>query len=84
MLHLSWALTGVDYSDFNTIEEYEQNLVDLGFPDLLAYLTTGDLDGLREQCERFDQHLQRFLTEHDVPLYAFATLDDLEAHLKQM
>jgi len=75
------ATTGVSYFDFNGLSEYEQSLVDLGFPVLLPYLSAGDFDGLYRQCLAFDMRLQEFLTEREVPLNSFATLDDLKENL---
>jgi hypothetical protein len=82
MIHMAQATSGVEYSGFNTVEDYEQDLTALGFPDLLAYLVAGDLDGLRQQCPAFDERLRQYLTERGVALCAFETLDDLETHLK--
>jgi hypothetical protein len=82
MLHIAQAFTGVVYSDFNTLAEYEQDLVALGFPDLLSYVIAGDLEGLHQQCRAFDQRLQAFLIENGAALNAFATLGDLEAYLE--
>jgi hypothetical protein len=76
--------TGVSYLDFNGLSEYEQNLVDLGFPALLPYLSAGDFDGLYQQCLAFDIRLREFLIEREVPLNSFATLDDLQEHLARM
>ena len=73
--------TGVSYLGFNGLSEYEQNLVDLGFPALLPYLRAGDFEGLYHQCLAFDIRLREFLTERAVPLNNFATLDDLQAYL---
>lgn len=81
MVHTAQALTGVVYSDFNSIADYEQDLGALGFPDLLSSLVRGDFDMLHCQCQAFDIRLQQYLTEHDVPLYSFATLDELREHL---
>ena len=83
MIHMAQAFTGIEYSDFNTLAEYEQNLTALGFPDLLPYVVAGNLDGLHQQCRIFDRRLQEFLTEHDVPLNAFATVDELEKFLEE-
>ncbi len=82
MFHMTLALTGVEYSAFNSLAEYEQDLVALGFPDLLPYVVAGDLDGLHEQCKAFDQHMQKFLTERSVPLNVFGSVDALERYLK--
>jgi hypothetical protein len=73
--------TGVSYMGFNGLSEYEQNLVALGFPALLPYLGTGDLDGLHRQCQAFDMRLREFLTERGVPLNSFARLDDLRQYI---
>lgn len=81
MIHMAWALSGIGYSDFNSIAEYEQNLAALGFPDLLPYIEAGDFTGLYEQCRVFDQRLQEYLTEQGVPLNSFATLDELASYL---
>ena len=81
MIHTAWALTGIGYSDFNSIAEYEQDLAAMGFPDLLPYVEAGDFAGLHEQCQLFDQRLQQFLSEHDVALNSFATLNELQEYL---
>jgi len=59
MIHTAQALTGIEYSDFNCLAEYEQDLVALGFPDLLPYVAARDFAGLHEQCQAFDQRLQQ-------------------------
>lgn len=82
MIHAAQAQTGIPYSGFNLLAEYEQDLTALGFPDLLAFVQAGDWDGLHQQCAAFDQRLRAYLTEHGVPLYSFATLDELREHLK--
>lgn len=78
------ATTGVSYLDFNGLSEYEQNLVDLGFPALLPYLKAGDFEGLYQQCLVFDRCLREFLIEREVPLNSFATLADLQEHLPSL
>ena len=82
MIHMAWAATGIGYSDFNSIAEYEQDLAALGFPDLLPYIEAGDFAGLHEQCQLFDQRLQQFLIAHDVALNSFSTVDELQAYLE--
>jgi predicted nucleotidyltransferase len=82
MVHMAWALTGVGYSDFNSIAEYEQDLAALGFPNLLPFFAAGDFAGLYEQCRLFDRRLREFLAERGVSLNSFATLDALQAYLK--
>lgn len=81
MIHMAQAFTGVTYSSFNSLAEYEQNLTALGFPDLLPYVRARDFAGLYRQCQVFDRRLQQFLHEHAVALNTFSTLDDLEAYL---
>lgn len=82
MIHMAQAITGIAYSDFNNLPEYEQDLVALGFPDLLPYVAAQDYDGLHEQCQVFDQRLQTYLTEKEVALNKFDTLDELATYLK--
>lgn len=82
MIHIAQALTGIKYSGFNCISEYEQNLEALGFPNLLPYVVDKDFAGLHHQCQLFDQHLQKFLTEHSVALNVFGTLDELQKNLE--
>jgi len=82
MIHMAQAFTGVEYSSFNSLAEYEQDLVALGFPDLMPYVVAGDFAGLHRQCQVFDQRLQQFLTEHSVALNAFATLDEFQKYLE--
>ncbi len=81
MIHIAWALDGIEYSDFNSIAEYEQDLAALGFPELLPYLEARDYTGLAAQAQRFDQRLQEYLKENGVPLNSFPSLDDLQAYL---
>lgn len=81
MIHMAWALDGVDYSDFNSIADYEQDLAVLGFPELLPYLEARNYAGLAEQCRAFDLRLKEFLTENGVPLNSFASLDELQVYL---
>jgi hypothetical protein len=83
MIHIARAFTGVEYSSFNSLAEYEQDLVALGFPDLLSYVLAEDFAGLQQQCEAFDQHLKTFLCERSVALNSFATLDELEVFLQE-
>ena len=78
---IALVTTGVSYVGFNGLSEYEQNLVDLGFPALLPYLNAGDFDGLYQQCLAFDVRLQEFLIEREVPLNRFDTVDDLQEYL---
>jgi hypothetical protein len=73
--------TGVSYLGFNGLSDYEQDLVELGFPALLPFLSAGDFDGLYRQCLAFDRRLREFLTEREVPLNSFAALEDLQDHL---
>jgi hypothetical protein len=70
--------TGVSYFGFNGLSEYEQNLVGLGFPPLLPYLSAGEFDRLYQQCLVFDMRLREILIERNVPLNCFAALDDLQ------
>jgi hypothetical protein len=78
---IAQVFTGIEYSDFNSLAEYEQDLVALGFPALMPYWITGDFDGLYRQCLVFDKHLQKFFTERSVELNTFATLDELQKYL---
>lgn len=75
------ALTGITYSGFNHLAEYEQDLVALGFPILMSYVEAGDFTGVHRQCLAFDQHLQQLLTEHGVSLNTFATAKQLQEYL---
>ncbi len=81
-IHMAWAIRGVEYSDFNSLADYEQNFVALGFPALLPYFVNQDFDELHRQCLIFDQHLQTFLSQRHVNLYSFADLDELQATLQ--
>ena len=82
MIHLAQARTGIEYSGFNSLAEYEQPLTALGFPELWPYVVAQDYAGLHQQCQAFDQHLQKFLTEHAVALNSFATFDELQKYLE--
>lgn len=76
--------TGVPYTGFNGLSEYEQSLAELGFPALLPYLNAEDFDGLYRQCLAFDMRLREFLMEREVPLNNFATLDELQEYLASL
>lgn len=78
---IAQATTGVAYTGFNSLAEYEQDFVGLGFPALLPALAAGDFTALHRQCVAFDAHLQHFLTQHDVPLNTFTTVDELQRYL---
>jgi hypothetical protein len=82
LIHLSQARTGIEYSSFNTLAEYEQAFSKFGFPDLWSYVRNEDYTGLRQQCQAFDERLRAFLTEHSVTLYDFATTDELQRFLE--
>ena len=79
--------TGVAYSGFNSLAEYEQDLTALGFPDLLPAMTAaiiaGDFQELHRQCLDFDEHLRDFLSERSAPLNTFDRLEDLQSYLQE-
>lgn len=81
MIHMAQAFSGVAYSSFNSLAEYEQDLVALGFPDLLPYVATRDFAGLRQQCLLFDRRLRQFLRENGAVLNTFATLENFQEYL---
>jgi hypothetical protein len=81
-LAIALAVSGIRYSSFNSLAEYEQDLVALGFPALLPLLEAGDFAELHRQCLIFDQHLRQFLVEHGVNLYTYATIEDLQTALE--
>lgn len=74
-------VTGAEISGFHSLMEYERDFAALGFPALLPFVEAHDFAGLHAQCLAFDAHLQQFLAEHGVPLYAFATVADLQHYL---
>lgn len=81
MIHIGWATTGIGYGSFNSLADYEQDLVALGFPALLPFVEQGDFAGLRVACEHFDTRLQAYLVERGVALNQFDSLEALAAHL---
>ncbi len=81
MVHMAEAETGVSYSDFNSLMDYEQDLARWGFPDLVAPVVARDFAALHEAVQAFDRRLRSFLGERDVALQSFDTLDDLQAYL---
>jgi predicted nucleotidyltransferase len=78
---ISRVSSGIEFSGFNTLAEYEQDLTALGFPALLPHLVTGDYDRLQQQCLAFDRQLKKFLSEREAKLNAFATLEELNTYL---
>lgn len=82
MFHLTLARTGVESTSFNTLAEYEQEFGALGFPALWEYVVREDYAGLHQACQRFDERLREFLTEHGVALYSFATTEALQDYLE--
>lgn len=81
-LAVAQGATGVGYSGFNALADYEQAFAGLGFPALLPYVTKADFVGLHEQTLVFDQQLRQFMAEHNVNSYAFATIAELQHHLE--
>ncbi len=80
-IHIAIAETGVAYSDFNSLAEYEQDFVAWGFPALLPLAVAGDFAELHRQCLVFDEHLRCFLTERGVGLNCFASAEELREYL---
>ncbi len=80
-LGITRVLTGVEYSNFNALSDFEQDLVAFGFPPLLPYLASGDFEQLHPQCLAFGEHLEEFLAERSVEMNAYATLDELRSAL---
>ena len=80
-LGIAQVVSRVEYSRFNTLSEYEQDLVALGFPPLLPYLFARDFEQLYRQCLNFGEHMKDFLAGHGVALNSYAHLDDLKAAL---
>lgn len=80
-LGIAQVTTGVEYTRFNSLADYEQDLAALGFPALLPYVESRDFAELHRQCLAFDQRLKQFLAERSVRLNAFATLDELQDFL---
>ena len=81
-LAIARVVTGVEYSGFNGLAEYEQDLVALGFPPLLPHLLSGDFEQLYQQCVLFGKRLKDFLAENMVELHAYATVNDLKSALQ--
>lgn len=81
-LALAKAESGVSYSGFNSLADYEQDLAELGFPALLLHVATGDFAQVHRQTLAFDRHLRQFLTERGVNLYDFATIHELKSYLE--
>ncbi|MBX3000631.1 MAG: nucleotidyltransferase domain-containing protein [Caldilineaceae bacterium] len=76
------AETGLEVSPFNSLADYEADFIALGFPALLPSMEARNFEGLHAQVLAFDRHMQHFLAEHGVPLYAFATIEDLQRELE--
>lgn len=83
MIHIAQAESGVPYSSFNSLMDYEQDLEALGFPNLLTPALDQDFDRLKESCSEFDKRLKTYLTEQRVLLAAFGSIDELEMYLKE-
>ena len=80
---LAQASSGVDYSKFNRLAEYEQDLASLGFPALLPAFFARDFEDLHQRCLAFDQHLRSFFGEQSVQTNNFTGLDELQAYLSR-
>ncbi|MCB0024282.1 MAG: hypothetical protein KDD91_14710 [Caldilinea sp.] len=79
---IAQVATGIEVTRFNALADYEQQLMVLGFPALLAPLVAGDFHALERQCHHFDRRLQAFLQENGVGLNDFATLEELKLFLR--
>jgi hypothetical protein len=82
MIHLAKAKSGVSYSSFNSLMDYEQDLEALGFPDLLGPAIDQDFGTVKERCIEFDRRLRAYLTEQQVRMGTFESTGDLEKFLK--
>ncbi|MCB0062603.1 MAG: hypothetical protein KDE19_10830, partial [Caldilineaceae bacterium] len=80
-LAIAYAETGIRYTTFNSLADYEQNFVARGFPALLPPVETQNFEEVHARCLAFDAHLQTFLLDRGVNLYTFATLEELRQHL---
>lgn len=81
-LVLAQGSTGIRYTGFNSLADYEASLMALGFPALLPYVEAEDFVGLQRQCLAFDRELQQFMATHAVDTYAYAKLEGLRAALE--
>jgi hypothetical protein len=81
-LAIARVVSGVEYSGFNGLSEYEQDLVALGFPPLLPHLLSEDFEQLHQQCKLFGKRLKDFLVENRVELHTYATVNDLRTALQ--
>ena len=78
---ITQVFAGIEYSDFNALSEYEQNLVALGFPALLPDLISGDFDRIHQQCLVFGEYLKKYLADQSVELNTYQTLNELRSAL---
>ncbi len=83
MVHISRALTGMEYTSFNCISDFERNLSEMGFPDLIAHFIAGDFKALERECDVFDKHLRTYLEQHSVTLNVFADANQLQERLRR-
>lgn len=71
----------VNYTGFNGLSEYEQDLEAMGFPDLLCGAVNNDYEIVLQQCYAFDRRLREFLTSHSVRLNNFTNYQEFKQYL---
>jgi predicted nucleotidyltransferase len=82
LIHMATAETGVPFSAFNGLMDYDRDLAARGFPDLTAAVVAGDFAALRRDVPLFDARLGEYLQARGVALNTFDTVDALEAYLR--
>ena len=82
MIHLAPAVEGVEYNEFNAMSDYFMDLAVEGFPDLVPYVQKKDFNGLKKGLMEFDQALRVFHRKHEIPLYEYGSLEDLDKFIK--
>lgn len=84
MVHMAEAESGVQFTSFNSLADYEQDLGQIGFPNLLSPILERDFAQLKRDCADFDEKMKEFLLEKGVPLHSFHSMWDLEKYLKSI
>ena len=80
--HLAQGERGIEYSGFNSLDEYLSAEIETGFPDLVSPAVAGHFEKLQEETLRFDEILRAYLREAGAGLYCYESREDLERALR--
>jgi hypothetical protein len=81
-IHLAQGERGIDFSDFNSPDEYRHAPLARESEELVRLASRARFDELHEAASRFDRRLREYLTEIGVGLFSYESIEELQAALE--